>query len=368
MYNQARLERRAFMALLLLVSLLFLLVLKPFFGAIFWAVALALIFTPVQQHLNRRWGNRPSLNALITLLLCVILLILPAIFITVSLVSEGAHLYQSIDAGEFNPGQYLEQMRKAFPAVQALLERFHVNTASLQQKLAEGAVAGSKLLASQALALGQNTFSVLLNATLALYVGFFFLRDGERLVGLLVRALPIGDERERLLFSKFAGVTRATIKGSLVIAAIQGTLGGLIFGALGISGAFLWGGVMVVVSLIPAVGSALIWMPVALYHFATGEWVSGAVLVGFGFGVIAMVDNVLRPILVGRDTELPDYLVLLSTLGGLSLFGMNGLIIGPLVAALFIAFWEIFIREFNSPSASAISAAADRQQADIAPE
>lgn len=353
MLNHERLERRAFLALLMLVSLLFLFVLKPFFGAIFWAVAIALIFSPLQYRLTRAWGAKPNRIALLTLLLCVVLLVIPAAFITVSLVAEAITLYQRIEAGDFNPGQYLEQIRQAFPAIQALLDRFNVDFEALRQKFAELAMGGSKLLAQQALALGQDTFAVLLNATLTLYLAFFLLRDGDMLVHLLIRALPIGDERERLLFTKFAEVTRATIKGSLVVALVQGALGGLIFWMLGISGALLWGVVMVVVSLIPAVGAALIWAPVAVYLFATGEWVSGVVLTGFGFGVIGLVDNLLRPVLVGRDTKLPDYIVLLSTLGGLSLFGMNGLVIGPLVAALFMAFWGIFIREFNNVPISA---------------
>jgi predicted PurR-regulated permease PerM len=157
----------------------------------------------------------------------------------------------------------------------------------------------------------------------------------------------MGDARERMLFAKFGEVTRATIKGNLVIAVIQGTLGGLIFWVLGIPGALLWGVVMAVLSLIPAVGPAIVWVPVSLYLFATGDNVKGIVLVAFGAGVIGLVDNILRPILVGRDTKLPDYIVLLSTLGGLGLFGINGFVIGPLVAALFIAFWGIFIREVH---------------------
>ncbi len=153
--------------------------------------------------------------------------------------------------------------------------------------------------------------------------------------------------RESLLFKKFAEVTRATVKGNLVVAAVQGTLGGLIFLALGIPGALLWGVVMTLLSLIPVVGAGLIWAPVALYLFAVGEWVQGLILAAFGAVVIGLVDNILRPILVGRDTKLPDYMVLLSTLGGFVLFGMNGFVVGPLIAALFVTFWQIFVREFE---------------------
>jgi predicted PurR-regulated permease PerM len=132
------------------------------------------------------------------------------------------------------------------------------------------------------------------------------------------------------------------------VAAVQGTLCGIIFWALSIPGAFLWGVVMTLLSLIPVVGAGLIWGPVAIYLFAIGEWVQGLILAGFGAGVIGLVDNILRPILVGRDTKLPDYIVLLSTLGGFVLFGMNGFVVGPLIAALFVAFWGIFMREFNA--------------------
>lgn len=352
MLNQDRLERRAFLTLLLLVSVLFLFVLKPFFGAIFWAVAIAVIFAPIQHWLARRWGDKPNRIAATTLCICIVLLVMPTVFVATSLVTEAVNFMERVEAGEFNPGKYLDQIRDAFPLVQSLLDRFSIDFNSIRNRVVEAAMGGGKLAASQALALGQDTFSLLLNITLALYVAFFLLRDGNTLVQLLIRALPIGDARERLLFAKFAEVTRATIKGSLVIAIIQGMLGGIIFWILGITGALLWGVVMAVVSLIPAVGAALIWAPVSVYLLATGEWIPGLVLLGFGVGVIGLVDNLLRPVLVGRDTKLPDYVVLLSTLGGLSLFGMNGLIIGPLVAALFIAFWEIFIREFNSPMAA----------------
>jgi predicted PurR-regulated permease PerM len=158
-----------------------------------------------------------------------------------------------------------------------------------------------------------------------------------------------------LLFSKFGEVTRATIKGNMVIALIQGSLGGLIFWALGIPGALLWGVVMAVLSLIPAVGPAIVWVPVSIYLFASGENVKAIILIAFGAGVIGLVDNILRPILVGRDTKLPDYIVLLSTLGGLALFGINGFVIGPVIAALFIAFWGIFMRDVNVPDAPPVA-------------
>ena len=346
----AKLETRTFLALLVGVSLAFVFLLKPFFGPIFWAVAIALIFHPVQQLLVRRLGERPNLNALITLIFCLIIVVIPVLILVTSLVAEGVSLYQQIQNGDIRPGEYIDQVNQSFPAIQAFLAQFDISFAELRDRAVSVFVGGSQFLAKQALGIGQNKFQFFLVLALMVYLAFFLLRDGSKLIELLIRALPLGDERERLLFAKFAEVTRATVKGNLLIAIIQGALGGLIFWILGITGALLWGVVMAVVSLIPAVGAALVWVPTAIYLAAVGEVASALILTTFGVVVIGLADNLLRPLLVGRDTKLPDYIVLLSTLGGIVMFGVNGFVMGPLVAALFIAFWGIFIREFSDGS------------------
>jgi predicted PurR-regulated permease PerM len=144
------------------------------------------------------------------------------------------------------------------------------------------------------------------------------------------------------LLNKFTNVIRATIKGNVAVAAVQGALGGLAFWVLGVQGALLWAVLMAFLSLLPAVGAALIWLPVAVYFLATGHVWQGMALIVFGVVVIGLVDNVLRPILVGKDTQMPDYIVLMSTVGGMALFGVNGFVIGPVVAALFMATWDLF--------------------------
>ncbi len=342
-----KLEDRSFLLVLAAVTLLFLYLLKPFFGAVFWACVIGLIFYPVHRRVLQWLDGRRNLAALATLTLCVVIGVVPALFVLGSFFQEGVALYQRLQSGELDPGAYLDRIREGFPVVQGLLERFHVDLDNLKEQIAGAAVGGSRLIAQNAVQLGQGTVQFFVSLALMLYIAFFMLRDGPSLVTLLVRALPLGDEREHLLFAKFAEVVRATVKGNLVVALVQGALGGLIFWILDIYGALLWGVVMALLSLIPVVGAGLIWAPVAIYLFATGDWVQGLVLTGFGMGVIGLADNILRPILVGRDTKLPDYLVLLSTLGGFVLFGMNGFVIGPMVAALFVAFWGIFIRDFN---------------------
>jgi predicted PurR-regulated permease PerM len=285
-------------------------------------------------------------------MVCLVIGVVPMLFVVGSFFQEGASLYQRLQSGDLDLGNRIESIREAFPAIQHFMEPLNLDLSTVKNQLSSAALSASRYLAQNAVQLGQGTLQFFVGLGLMLYVAFFILRDGRSLIAMLVRALPLGDEREQLLFAKFAEVARATVKGNLVVAVAQGTLGGIIFWFLDIPGALLWGVVMTLLSLIPVVGAGLIWGPVAIYLFAIGEWGQGLVLTLFGAGVIGLIDNLLRPILVGRDTKLPDYIVLLSTLGGFALFGMNGFVVGPLVAALFVAFWEIFIREFNTPQAA----------------
>ena len=182
----------------------------------------------------------------------------------------------------------------------------------------------------------------MVNFFVMLYLLFFLLRDGKSLSAQAARAMPLKESHTSRLLAEFATVVRATVKGNVVVALVQGTLGGLAFWVLGINGALLWGAVMALLSLLPAVGAALVWGPVAVYLLSTGSIWPAIGLTAWGVLVIGLVDNVLRPIMVGKDTRLPDYLVLIATLGGLAVFGLNGFVIGPVIAAVFLATWDIF--------------------------
>lgn len=342
-----KLEQAAFLILLALVTGLFLWLIMPFFAPLLWACIIAVLFHPVQVWLEQRWGHRPNTTALTTLFACVVLVVIPVLLLLASFLQQGLAVYEQIQAGELQPGKYIDQVRSAFPVLQGLLERFDINMDTVRDNAAKAAVAASQFLARNALAVGQGAFGFVLKLALMLYVAFFLLRDGRKLVEQLVHAIPLGDERERLLFQKFAEVARATVKGNLLVALVQGMLGGLIFWILGLPAALLWGVVMTVLSLIPAVGAGLVWLPAAIYLYAVGEWISATVLIAYGVVVIGLADNILRPLLVGRDTKLPDWMVLLSTLGGIAMAGINGFVVGPLIAVLFVAFWQIFGREFN---------------------
>lgn len=340
-------ENRGFIIVLGLITLAFLTILQPFWSSIFWACVMALLFFPLQRRLHLKLNGKDSLAALLTLLAGVFLVVIPVTVIVFAFVAEGAQLYELIESQEINPGQFIERIGSAVPIIPDLMQRFGIDTSSLQSYLSDSAIALSRLLSQEALNFGRNTVSFTVGLALMLYLSFFLLRDGDKMVGWLGTALPLETDRRQLLFRKFTEVVRATVKGNLVVALVQGALGGLIFWILGITAPVLWAVVMTFLSLVPAVGAALVWVPVAIYLFATGDILQGSILVAYGAIIIGLADNVLRPILVGRDTKLPDYLVLFSTLGGISLLGINGFVIGPLIAALFLSFWTTFSQDFN---------------------
>ncbi len=329
--------------LLLAVTLALGWVLLPFAGAILWGTIVALLFAPWNRWLLSRVGRRRSLAAGLTLLLVGLIVVLPLLLLLAALGNEAASIYERVQSNELKPTQYFSEIFAALPHwVRELLDRFGlVNFSAMQRWLNALVLQGSRLLGAQAFGIGQNTLDFVLGVFIAPYLAFFLLRDGESLMRLLRRAVPLAPKHTQELVDKFSTVIRATVRGNFVVAAIQGTLGGLAFWALDIGAVLLWTVLMAFLSLLPAVGAALVWAPVAVYFLVTGALWQGWALIAWGVLVIGLVDNVLRPMLVGRDTRLPDWLVLLSTLGGMAVMGFNGFVLGPAVAAMFVAVWHI---------------------------
>ncbi|KGG91922.1 MULTISPECIES: AI-2E family transporter [Comamonas] len=338
------LHKRAFILLLIAVTAGFGLVLEEYAVAIFWGVVFAIVFAPLHRKLLMRMPNKPTLAALATLLISLVMVILPLSLIGLSLIKETAAIYDRISSGNLSAGSYVEQVFNALPSwLTPWMEKLHLGTLEeIQTKLSNIALQASKLAATKAVGLGQNTLGFVVGFGVMLYLIFFLLRDGKELVARIWAATPLAPEHKRELAIKFITVIRATVKGNLAVAAAQGALGGLIFWILGIQGAVLWAVVMAFLSLLPAVGAGLVWGPVAIYFLATGAVTKGLILAAYGVLVIGLVDNVLRPLLVGKDTKMPDYVVLISTLGGMALFGLSGFVLGPAIAALFMAAWELF--------------------------
>jgi predicted PurR-regulated permease PerM len=337
------LEFKALLALVLVATVLFGLILWPFFGAVCWAVFIAIVFWPLQKRFLRGARGRHSTAALASLLVVVIIVILPLAMLTASITQEASVFAGKLRSGEIQVGTYFQRFVEALPAwAQGILQRFGITDFSLlQQKVLDGMGNSGQAITSRAFLVGQLTLDLVVGFFVMLYVLFFLFRDGERLAQSIQRTIPLREDHTRRLLTQFATVVRATVKGNIVVALVQGALGSMAFWVLGLPGAILWGAVMAVLSLLPAVGAALVWGPVAAYFFFAGEPVKGIGLTLWGVIAIGLVDNFLRPILVGRDTRMPDYLVLVATLGGLVVFGLNGFVIGPVIAAVFLVSWEM---------------------------
>jgi predicted PurR-regulated permease PerM len=337
------LQDRAFLLLLIVSSLAFAWILRPFYGAVLWGIILAIMFMPLFRRLSQTLHQRRTLAALLALLIILVLVILPLTLLTALLVQEGASTYERITSGQLNLGRYFQQVFDALPAwITNLLDRVGLTSLGrVQARLSAGLAKSLDFFAGQALNLGQNALDFIVSALIMLYLLFFLLRDGDALTYRISNAIPLRAEQQQALASRFAIVIRATVKGNLVVALIQGALGGLIFWLLDIRAPVLWGALMTVLSLLPAVGAALVWLPVAIYFLVTGATGKGIILTAYGALVIGLVDNILRPILVGKDTKLPDYVVLISTLGGIAVFDINGFVLGPVIAAIFVTVWDI---------------------------
>jgi len=320
-------------------------ILLPFYGTILWSAIIAMVFAPVNARLLVRARGRKTVAALGTLLLVVVLVMLPLALVTAALVNEAAQVYQQLRSGEINPERFFGGLFGSLPDwLVSLLGRFGMGDfGTIQRKLSLELSQAGQYIAGQALDIGQNTFDFMASLFIATYLAFFLIRDGEALARGARHALPLDAASKRALFAKFTTVIRATVKGNLLVAAIQGALGGLAFWFLGVSGALLWAVLMAFLSLLPAIGAALVWLPVAIYLFLAGAVWQSLALVAWGVLVIGLIDNLLRPFLVGKDTRMPDYVVMITTLGGMAVFGINGFVLGPLIAAMFIAVWHLHI-------------------------
>ena len=338
-------EHGVLLPLVVLCTIAFIWLVEPFAGAILWGVIAAVLFWPLNQRLLRSLPGRRNLAALLTLLVIIAVVILPAMLLGAALLNEASSAYARIRAGEIDLGRLFVQMETHLPGwAQRWLESVGLNDLNgVRARISQSLGNSFQSVAGQLLSIGQSAMGFFLALGVMLYLTFFLLRDGQTLSARIERAIPLPADQRDALVTRFVAVIRATIKGSLIVAILQGAIGGLIFWVLGIQSPLLWGVAMGIFSLFPAVGTGLVWVPVALYLLATGAIWQGVTLMACGFVIISSVDNVVRPILVGRDARMPDYVVLIATLGGFEMMGFNGFVVGPVIAALFMAVWEIFI-------------------------
>ena len=333
-------SKNAFIILLTAVSLLFAILIIDFILPIFWAIVLAILFSPINQYFEKTI-NKPALTSLCTIILISILVLAPCLFILTAVAEEALNLVRAIETGEIKLEELLISISQLIPALTERLNAFGYDTNTLIGELNNIALGASQYALSLIMSTGENVLRAVLLTFIMIYLLFFFLKDGNQIITKCINVFPLEDNQEKFLIEEFSSVTKATVKGTIIVGVVQGTIGGVIFALLGIKAAILWGVLMAFFSILPSIGTAIIWFPAACILFFSGAWLKASILLLAGFFIIGLIDNFLRPYLVGKETKLPDYLILLTTLGGVSLVGLSGFVIGPIIAALFITMWSL---------------------------
>ncbi len=341
--DRQRVENGGLILFVTAISVGLVLVVSSFLGALLWSALAAILFQPLYQRLLGYWPGRRNRAALVALLIITVAIVLPSLIVSSMVVDQAAGVYTQIRSGQINIASYFEKIHDALPIrLQQMLDSAGFGSFERAKTQVVEAVSNSaSLLAGRALSIGANAAAFLLAFGVGLYVTFFLLRDGERLGPAIVRGLPLEQSVATRIADQFVSVARATIKGSVVVALVQGALGAATFWIVGLPAALLWGVLMAIAALLPAIGPTIIWAPVAVYLLATSAYWQAGVVVASGMLVIGLADNILRPMLVGRDTGIPDWLVLVTTLGGVELVGLSGIVVGPIAGALFITGWSI---------------------------
>src|SRR5437762_13060003 len=342
--------RTAFVLLLVAaVTALFLAVAWPFLKPLLLGALLAGLFHPLYRWITRLLGGRQSLGAGATLLVLLVLGLGPiSVFLGIVVqqaltVSDQAIPWLSQHLGAASTSNIHDWLVQRFPA----LAEYMPSQEQLLQQVGTAAKTAGAFLVGFASRMTVTTATFLLNLFVMLYAMFFFFKDGHKILERIFYYLPLSDDDETRMLTQLASITRATVKGTLVIGIIQGTLSGIAFWVAGIEGATLWGTIMTILSIIPGIGAALVWVPAVIILFVTEQYLTATLLATWCAAVVGTVDNFLRPVLVGRDAKMPDLLILIGTLGGLVLFGLIGFIVGPIVCGLFLTVWDIYGATFR---------------------
>jgi predicted PurR-regulated permease PerM len=351
--------RQAFLLLLVTaISAAFVAMIRSFLLTILLAAIFAGLSYPAYEWILGRLRHRKTLAAFATLLLLLVLVMAPLLAVLGAGANEALRVTEAVRPGlqrlVDQPGE-VDRRLSALPGY----DRFAPYRAQILTKAGELVGSTGSFLFAALSATTRATALFIFHFFVLLYTMFFFLTGGPGLLTGVLAYLPLTEADKQRMVGKFVSVTRATLKGTILIGAAQGLLGGLAFWTVGIDGAIFWGTVMTVLSIIPGVGGALVWIPAAIILMISGEMWRGIVLALFCALVVGSVDNLLRPRLVGQDTKMHELLIFFSTLGGLMFFGASGFILGPILAALFVTAWEMFGITFRTALAEPGSAAAE---------
>ena len=339
--NHDTVNKSVLLLLVVFISAIFLSMIRSFLMAIFLAGIFSALARPLYKRFERWYGGRRGLASLSTLLLIVMVVILPlgALMgiVTAQAVKVGQTATPWVQNQIAHPGEF-HKLLNSLPFYDELAPY----SETIWRKAGELIGTISQFLISSLSKVTMSAVSLLFMTFAMLYTMFFFLMDGDKLLYKILYYLPLQDRDEQRMLQKFTSVTRATLKGTAVIGILQGGLAGIAFWVVGIPSAVFWGTIMAVLSIIPGIGTALIWGPAVIILAAGGNFLKAGGLGIFCALVVGSIDNLLRPILVGKDTQMHELMIFFGTLGGIIMFGIMGMIIGPIVAALFITIWEIY--------------------------
>jgi predicted PurR-regulated permease PerM len=315
------------------------LMLRPFITVLEWAAVLVIVFYPIHKRLARKIKRR-GLSALLSSLLVIVILVLPLMFLTMALVNELSSTARNL------PEQVAQLMDPQAPITGKISKWFHdhvaVDMARSQEFVIEQLKTAGAVLLGQSLGLVGNILSAIVKSFFVIITMYYLFRDGDKIVHALPEALPLDHEQSAAIISRTSQVVSASVYGVVTIAMLQGVLGGLAFWILGVPSPILWGAVLAFVCMIPIAGSFFVWLPASIYLILTGHWTKAILLVLWGALVISTVDNFLRPKLIKNQTRLHELFVFFSVLGGMSVFGLLGIVLGPVVLAITLGLLNTF--------------------------
>lgn len=342
-----KIQTIAFFALLVGVSAVFIKMIWPYTFALFWSAVIAVIFYPVYKRLLARVRNEKvaSFMMVVIVILCVVI---PLGGFLALVIQQAFSIYQSVSEPE--------TIASIVSSAEGIINQPWVKGLIGEIDIVDRLKEASSTIASTAIQwLQAGTSSVIqlvVNLLIMVYSLYYFFKDGEIWLKRIMHLLPFGDENETILYNKFVSTSKATLKGTVLLGAMQGTLGGIFFFIVGLPAAAFWGLIMIVLSIIPAVGSFIVWFPAVIYLLVTGQVWQGFLLLGGGL-VISVLDNYLRPPLVGRDIQMHPILILFSTIGGIVMFGITGVVIGPIIAAFFLGVLQMYEARYKKQLDSA---------------
>lgn len=342
-FEFGRMRTVFFGSLIIILAIAMLYLIRPFIYPIFWAAIIAIIFHPLFTRLLQTLKS-PSISSIFTLIIVMVIIFLPMTIIATLLISQSVDLYQAVSDGNWIGRVQGVTGWLGHTALAPYLESIKNNWANYAGEAAQGL---SIFLFENLKNITQNSVRFVFQFFIMLYTLFFFLKDGAKFLSKMMRLSPLGNEYEAMLYQKFTSTARATLRGTFLVGGVQGLLTGILFWTVGIKGAVIWAVLTMAVAIVPAIGAVIIWLPAGIFMLAMGNIWQGLTILLVGTLIISTIDNFLRPILVGKDTQMHTLIVLFSTLGGIFIFGISGFIIGPIIAALFLSVASIYEHHYR---------------------